>query len=308
MKKFSRSIDKKNLRILFIGSAESSRLLLKKCISLKLNIVGVCTKKNSKNSDFVDLKKNIKNKKIDFKYIKKINSPSVFTWIKNKSPNLIFCFGWSEILKKKIINLPSIATVGFHPTKLPKNRGKHPIIWSLALGLKRTASSFFLIKNEKVDSGKVISQKQVVISNEDNAASLYKKIMRAAIIQLEQIIRNFKKNKIRIINTNSKSNYWRRRYYSDGKIDWRMTAFSISNLIKALDKPYPYAHFFFKGKEIKVMKSNLISKKTPRKYENFVPGNIILKNNSFFDVRCGSGIIRILKTNKKINLKKTNYL
>jgi hypothetical protein len=31
------------MRILFIGSANSSKFLLKKCFELKLNIVGVCT-------------------------------------------------------------------------------------------------------------------------------------------------------------------------------------------------------------------------------------------------------------------------
>ena len=308
MKNYSRLNNKQNLRILFIGSAESSRLLLKKCINLKLDIVGVCTKKTSSNSDFVDLKKSIKNKKINFIYTKKINSPKIVTWIKKKSPDLIFCFGWSQILKKKIIKIPKISTIGFHPTELPKNKGKHPIIWSIVLGLKKTASSFFIIKNEKPDTGHIISQKKIIISKNDNAKSLYEKVMNSALIQLEEIVEMFRKNNIKIINKKTKSNSWRRRYYPDGKIDWRMTALSINNLIKALDKPYSYAHFNFMGGEIKILKSKLIRDKTPHYCEHLEPGKIISKKKSFFDVKCGSGIIRILKTNKKLNLKKINYL
>ena len=48
------------MRILFIGSANSSKFLLKKCFELKLNIVGVCTQKKSRNDDFCDLKKYFK--------------------------------------------------------------------------------------------------------------------------------------------------------------------------------------------------------------------------------------------------------
>ena len=41
--------DFKKLRVLFIGSSISSKILLKKSVELKLNIVGVCTKSKSKN-------------------------------------------------------------------------------------------------------------------------------------------------------------------------------------------------------------------------------------------------------------------
>ena len=58
-------------------------------------------------------------------------------------PDLIICVGWSQILKSEILNIPKLGVIGFHPSKLPENRGKHPIIWSLVLGKKETASTFF---------------------------------------------------------------------------------------------------------------------------------------------------------------------
>ena len=137
------------MRIVFIGSSKSSKALLEKSIKLNLNIVGICTLKKSFNHDFCDLKKIFSNLKIPKFYSTDINSAASYNWIKNKKPDLIFCFGWSQILEKKIFLLPKIATIGFHPSELPKNRGRHPIIWSLALGLKKTASTFFLINQYK---------------------------------------------------------------------------------------------------------------------------------------------------------------
>lgn len=54
MEKF---LNKNQMRIIFIGSSKSSKYLLKHCLKLKLNIVGIITKKKSWNSDFVDLSK-----------------------------------------------------------------------------------------------------------------------------------------------------------------------------------------------------------------------------------------------------------
>ena len=36
--------------------------------------------------------------------------------------------------------------------------------------------------------------------------------------------------------------------YEDGKIDWRMNASTVNNLVRALSKPYAGAHFSYKEK------------------------------------------------------------
>ena len=49
--------------------------------------------------------------------------------------------------------------LGYHPSLLPFNRGRHPIIWALALGLKETGSTFFFM-DENADTGDIVSQKK----------------------------------------------------------------------------------------------------------------------------------------------------
>ena len=299
------------MRILFIGSANSSKFLLKKCFELKLNIVGVCTIKNSRNDDFCDLKKYFKLDNNISIYTKDINSQKNYLWIKNKNPDLIFCFGWSQILDKKIIRLSKKMTVGFHPSDLPKNRGKHPIIWSLILGLKKTASTFFIIRNKKVDSGRIISQKIISISQSDNSSSLYKKIVKSSCLQLKSLIRKIENNKFLNINNKSqknKSNYWRKRNYDDGRIDWRMSATSIYNMVRALSKPYNNAIFNYKNREIKILKAKIIKKKNSFLINNLEPGKVLKKTNAYFDVKCGEGVIRILETNRLNYFKINQYL
>jgi len=275
-------------------------------LNKKYNIVGVQTKKNSNfNSDHYDLKKICIKKKILCRYTSNINNNKSISWMKKLKPDLILCLGWSSLLNNKVLKIPSNGTIGFHPTKLPLNRGRHPIIWTLALGMKETACTFFYM-NAKADTGKIIAQKKIKISNIDNATSLYKKI----ILSSKKLIDNFlpklkKKNNLYFNFKNKKlSNYWRKRSHIDGKIDWRMSAQSINNLVKSLSYPYPYAHFIYNKKVIKVIKTK-ISKSS---LKNIEPGKVISDKNKILIVKCGENAIRIIKTYPKIKLKLNMYL
>ena len=190
---------------------EFSKKTLEKLIDLNVHVVGVCTKKMSTfNSDFSNVTPVCKKNKIPIKYVKDINSKENIEWIKSLAPDIIFCLGWSRLIKKDLLNYKN-GIIGYHPTALPMNRGRHPIIWALALGLKQSGSTFFFM-NENADSGEIISQKIFNIENNDDACSLYQKIINISKIQLKDIIMNLKKNKIiRIPQNNDLSNYWRKR-------------------------------------------------------------------------------------------------
>ena len=108
--------------------------------------------------------------------------PETFKWIKKLNPDLILCIGWSEIIKTKILRLPRYGVFGYHPAKLPYNKGRHPIIWSLVLGLKETASTF--IKLDKgVDTGAILDQKIIKIPQKYTSQDLYDKLIKISKIQ-----------------------------------------------------------------------------------------------------------------------------
>lgn len=276
-----RRIDK--LRILFIGTVEFSAKALKKLLDLNENVIGVITKKNSPfNSDFSDLIPICKKEKIPYLHADDINAQECIEWISKMQPQIIFCFGWSNIIKKEILDLPPIGVLGFHPARLPENRGRHPIIWALSLGLKETASTFFFM-NEGADSGDIISQENIVIDYGDNARTLYDKITQIAIYQMEKFIPSLHDSSlIRTPQNHSKANYWRKRRKTDGLIDFRMTSRALYNLIRALTKPYIGAHLLYNGEEIKVWKAREI----PFTKTNIEPGKILDIQKTDILVKC----------------------
>ena len=173
----------KKSKILFIGTVEFSYRALSALIENKFDIVGVLTKSESNfNSDYYDLTPLSKANNIPIFYRTKDNQDEIISFINSKNPDIIYCFGWSHILPKNILSIPKHGVIGFHPAELPNNRGRHPIIWALFLGLKQTASTFFIM-DEGADTGDIISQEKIKII-EDNAFSLYNKIINVALKQI----------------------------------------------------------------------------------------------------------------------------
>jgi len=188
------------MRAVFIGTVEFSLRSLEKLIGLNVNLVGVITKESSSfNSDFVDLKSLCISNGIPCLYVDDINSLDSIKWIKDLNPDVIFCFGWSSLIKKEILNIAPMGVVGYHPTKLPMNRGRHPLIWALALGLEESASTFFFM-DEGADTGDILSQVDFEISYQDDARSIYDKVNDIALCQIEDFIPGLSKENIQKLN------------------------------------------------------------------------------------------------------------
>lgn len=295
------------MRIVFIGCVESSKILLEQLLLMKANVVGVITRKSSKlNSDFVDLNLICKNQNIKYKYTENVNDVQTVQFITELEPDVIYCFGFSQLLKKEIIDIPLKGVIGFHPAALPANRGRHPLIWALVLGLQETASTFFIIEAE-ADNGSIVSQEKIKISETETARTLYNKVMEIAKKQIVKLTKEFEEDHIiKIPQDNKKSNVWRKRSKKDGEIDWRMSSRMIFNLIRALSEPYVGAHFLLNGQEYKVWDSEIVYIDN---IQNIEYGKIlkVLDNNSFI-VKTGDGAILLKNVFPDIILHENVYL
>ena len=293
------------MNIIFIGNVQLSALALKKLIQIGLTPTGVITNTIShKNADFEDLIKISTLHKIPTLDTCKINEKRTVDWIKRQKPNVIFCVGWSQIISSEILSIPSLGVIGFHPSALPANRGRHPIIWALVLGLTQTASTFFFL-DEDVDSGRIISQEIVAIFPEDDAADLYGRISKTALKQLEQITIQLKSGTLKSeVQDISLANSWRARKKADGIIDWRMSAVSIHNLVRGLAHPYVGAEFLLNGETIKVWKTKLV----PDVPMNREPGFIFSAEKEGPIIVTGSGGLLLQKMSPSPNLSVGSYL
>ena len=147
------------MRVIFIGAVEFSLLALKQLVTIGAEVVGVCTSQGSSlNADYADLSPVCREHGIPLIVADDINASVTLDWIRALSPDVIFCFGWSRLLKDELLSVAPLGVVGFHPAALPANRGRHPLIWALALGLEHTGSTFFFM-DASVDGGDILSQR-----------------------------------------------------------------------------------------------------------------------------------------------------
>ncbi len=261
------------MRIIFIGTVELSKFALQQVLDSGGEVVGVITKESSKfNADFADLTSICESNNIDYCYTTNVNASSTLGWVKERSPDIIFCFGWSSLIKKELLDIPPMGVIGYHPAALPSNRGRHPLIWALVLGLEQTASTFFVM-DEGADSGDILSQEKIEITREDSARSLYDKVVATVLNQINTFLPKLKAKTYTLEKQNhEKANYWRKRGKADGKIDFRMPSEGIRNLVRALSKPYPGAHIELEDKDVSIWKVNVVKLTDAA---NIEPGNVI---------------------------------
>ena len=285
------------MRIIFVGCVDFSYALLEAVMPLpEITIVGIVTRGHSSfNSDFRSLQPLATRAQCSLFLESKNNQDDMAIWMRSLSPDVVYCFGWPFLLKKDILAIPRLGAIGYHPTALPKNRGRHPIIWTLVLGLTETASSFFYMDGG-ADSGDLLDQKKVAVSPCDTAKTLYDKLKQVAIHQVLQFTPLLALGICpRTPQQHEVANYWRKRGQRDGLIDWRMSAIAIHNLVRALTRPYLGAHIDYQGKEIKVWSTLVLDEIDDVMKQNIEPGRVLAVDGKAIDVQCMHSVIRLIE-------------
>jgi methionyl-tRNA formyltransferase len=283
------------MNIVFIGCVEFSYATLNRLLTLNDGkVVGVVTRRGSRfNADFRSLEPLCIEHNIPYFHAEGNQQDAMATWIASLQPDVIYCFGWSYLLGMELLRIPRLGVIGYHPAALPTNRGRHPIIWALALGLKETASTFFFM-DEGADSGDILDQRPLVITDTDDASSIYHKLTTVAQEQISVFTRQLASNSYtRTSQDQANANYWRKRTKQDGCIDWRMSARCVHNLVRALTRPYVGAHCIHDQKEIKIWKTVLID--SPPESENMEPGKIVRFSGRELVVKCGEGVLKLVE-------------
>ena len=117
----------------------------------------------------------IKKKIFDFKNT--LSEKEAINYLKKDNINLICLAGFMKILSKNFIKKFNGKIVNIHPSLLPKFRGLDTHTKAIQNKDKVAGCTVHFV-TAKLDSGKIILQKEVKISKKDTYASLAKKVLR----------------------------------------------------------------------------------------------------------------------------------
>lgn len=282
------------MRVVFFGHVRYSVGLLERLWRLPgVEIAGVVTRRaGAAHADFSSLAPLAAEIGVPCLLADEVAETGWAAWLRERRAHVGYAMGWSTILRRHVLDVFPHGIVGYHPAALPRNRGHHPIIWALALGLKETASTLFVL-DEGVDSGDIVSQQALPIQPDDDAGTLYAKLAGIVAQQMEQVTADLLGGHLtRVRQNHARSSVWRRRGYADGKIDWRMSAANIHNLVRALTRPYVGAHCVVDGRDVKVWRTRVcVPAEAPRDLE---PGRVLRAEAGSFVVKCGEGELQVV--------------
>lgn len=212
--------------------------------------------------------------------------------IKSMNADLFIVVAFRKI-PKEVYSVPKLGTINLHASLLPDYRGAAPINWALINNEKVTGVTTFFI-NEKIDHGDIISKKEVLIDNDDDYKSLYRKLsIIGSNLLLETIMMVFK-GKFQIISQSKVNNKKKapKLNSENTRINWEDNTERILGMIRGLS-PSPGSWTILKNGDdevrMKIIKANfyrnnLLDKKNLGKLS--IVGNNIYINTKGGQINC----------------------
>lgn len=186
---------------------------------------------------------------------KLIHSAASLEAIRALRPDVIITAYWGYLLKPVLFTLPSRGSINLHGSFLPFNRGKNPNVWPIIEGTPAGATLHYI--DAGIDSGDIISQRQVPVVPIDTAKTLYDKIVHTMVELFKETWPAIRTGQAgRTPQDSSAATFHLAKDF--GRLDWidldkTYTARELLNLLRARTfAPYPSVCVLDEGRRIRV--------------------------------------------------------
>ena len=277
------------LRTFYVGAVEGSRVGLHALIEAGLApdlVVTLPPSAAARHSDFADIGALARERGIPVHETTRINDGATLDALRELQPDLGLVIGWSQICGPAFRAVPRLGTIGFHPSPLPRLRGRAVIPWTIILGEQRSGSSLFWI-DEGTDTGPIVLQERFELDLRETAATLYARHTDALARMLPRAVRLAAEGRAPAqAQDHAAASICARRRPEDGELDWSRSADEIDRLVRALGGPYPPAHTWTARGRL-----NILAAEPVRDEPRFIgfPGQVQARTDGAFTVLCGDG-------------------
>lgn len=146
-----------------------------------------------------------------------------------------------------------------------------------------------------VDSGEILAQQEIPISQADDIGTLRERGTEAVLALLDRQLPALLRGEVQTTpQDESLATYTCKWTPEDAKIDWSADSQSIYNLIRATTRPYTGAFCKLGDKKITVWKAELVG--SPPRYVTRIPGRVVeIGNDKSATVLTGDSVLRLLE-------------
>lgn len=241
-------MDKKDLKIVFLGTPEFAVESLDRLYSNGYNIVGVVTmpdKPAGRGHHLLQsaVKKYAVDRGLNLMQPVKLKDPAFVEELRSLEADLFIVIAF-RMLPEVVWTMPRLGTFNLHASLLPKYRGAAPINWAVINGDSETGVTTFFLKHE-IDTGDIISQEKITIHPDDNVGDVHDRLMslgaQLTLDTVEHIIKgDLKPIPQDSLTGGSEPTPAPKIFKETCHIDWEKPNTVIHNLVRGLS-PYPAA-------------------------------------------------------------------
>jgi methionyl-tRNA formyltransferase len=249
------------LRIIFMGTPEFAVQSLRSLVESDSNVIAVITVPDKpagrgQKQMSSPVKIYAEEQGIPVLQPEKLKNPEFIAQLKALNADLQVVVAF-RMLPEIVWSMPKYGTFNLHGSLLPQYRGAAPINWAVINGETETGVTTFFIEKE-IDTGKIIFQEREPIHAEDDAGSVYERLMHLGgklVVKTVQAIEagNYPQE---AQNESEEIKMAPKIFRETCEIDWTQPAEKIHNFVRGLS-PYPAAWTTLNGLSCKVFKTSV---------------------------------------------------
>ncbi len=275
------------MRIILIGQGPFGERVLEALIQKREDVVGVFCPPDKRGEPMKEL---AEGSSIPIFRPNQMRDPQVYEVYAELHPDLSMLAFVTDIIPGRLLRVPSLGTICYHPSLLPRHRGASAINWALIKGNTRTGLTIFWVE-EGIDTGPILLQKEVEIGPNDTTGSIYFNALFPmgveAIVEAVGLIR--KGEAPRVPQDESEATYEPPCDDIVAAVDWKKSAEDLYNIIRGCD-PQPGAYTTIKGKKVRLYDARLRIGATEKP-----PGEILSIEKGGLQVAVKDAVIKIGK-------------
>jgi len=255
--KHGQKVDLGFLRVVFLGSDEFSQTIYGGLRESGFNIMAVITETAKPSGRGKVLKEPAmanRAKEHQIAVFQPETKEDITHILKQLEPDLLVLASYGKILPQETLEIPPYGCLNVHPSLLPKYRGATPLQSAILAGDDTTGVTIMKISAE-VDAGKIVTQVEIPIDDDETTSSLKEKTAEIGSKLLVKVLPSFVlalapaeiQDEELVTKTVKLSK-------SDGEINWSDDVAKIDRQIRALN-PWPGTFTWLSGKRLKILEA-----------------------------------------------------
>ncbi len=295
-------MEKKEMRIVFMGTPEFAEYILRRLVEDQYNIIGVVTmpdKPMGRHGSVLQsspVKKYAVEQGIPVLQPERLKDPLFIEQLRALKADIQIVVAF-RMLPEVVWSMPPLGTFNLHASLLPQYRGAAPINWAIINGDKETGVTTFFLKHE-IDTGDIIQQERIPILPTDNVGTLHDKLMELGASLTVKTLDDIIAGNVRSIpQDNIPVNELRpapKIFKETCRIDWAQPTARVNDFIRGLS-PYPAAWTVLyspdgREQDFKIYDAQPVTGAPIQK-----PGTIICQDRKSLIVSTADGALRLLE-------------